>query len=192
MKFTRRCPLVAAGAGMGVDSRPPNFHGSQGYCPKAHLAQAPPMKLEAEPLPPSIQKFFDAHPQMEPLIPIYGLPDGWEAPIAAALEALAKLESDSGVAMGLRQIKEKLGGLRIYASVDEIPPCAANDDRAPRRWGLLGSDEMPNSIRQRAAQVIADAVERCEVTCGKCGTASETPRLSGELSMCAKCSRDQQ
>ena len=149
------------------------------------------MKLEADPLPPSIQKFFDAHPQMEPRMPIYGLPAGWEVPIAAALEALAKLGLDSCVAIGLRQIKEKLGGLRIYALVDEIPHCAANDVGAPRRSGLLGSDEMPNSVRQRAAQVIADAVERCEVTCGKCGAASETPRPSGELPMCATCSRDQ-
>ena len=57
-------------------------------------------------------------PRLGPQIESF-VPDGWDAALAQALEAIALLSEETGTAISIAQFKEKFGDLRIYVRMDE-------------------------------------------------------------------------
>jgi len=58
------------------------------------------------------------------------VPAGWDEPVADALVALLEVERSTGVALRIAQIKENLGGLRIYVDIDEVSAGALRVEEA--------------------------------------------------------------
>ena len=117
---------------------------------------------------PRVHAFFERRPDMLPIMRVQ-CPDGWDAAVGQALEELAALADETGHAVRLVQVKEKLAGLRIYARMDYVPSDPADTHDYGPGGRLLGHDEEPGTLRARVAAIIRAAEARCEVACEECG-----------------------
>lgn len=131
-----------------------------------------------------VDAFFETHPNWAVVDNVY-VPAGWDAVVAEALESLWRLQQDSGVSMRIAQIKEKLGGLRIYVHIDE-PSAGAFEvvDERPSHTRLRSS-ATPGSVRQAVHAIVDAAAARCESICETCGATGELINRQGYL--CVAC-----
>ena len=117
---------------------------------------------------PLTRAFLEAYPAIWPRISSF-VPAGWDAGIAAALNALVKLSAETGVKVQVAQIKSKLAGLRIYLDVDEYSSGPLEIVGSTPISTRLRSSSAPGSVRSRAKAIVDTAGERCETLCELCG-----------------------
>jgi hypothetical protein len=133
--------------------------------------QATRVHLDGAPL---TRVFFEAHPEMLPSI-ASEVPQGWDAQIAGALQALLDLSVQTGVKIGIAQIKSKFAGLRIYLDVDEeqgLSGGLAVVSPTPAVLHLRSASE-PGSVQERAMAIVDAAAQRCQALCEQCGARGE-------------------
>jgi hypothetical protein len=117
---------------------------------------------------PRVADFFRAHPDRVPRVHSF-VPAGWDDPVADALAALLEVERSTGVALRIAQIKEKLGGLRIYVDVDEASAGALEIVKSTAVSTRLRSAAMPGSVRERVHAIVDQAADRADGCCIRCG-----------------------
>nr|AWD72229.1 hypothetical protein pH6NP1_p033 [Polaromonas sp. H6N] len=119
-------------------------------------------------------------PRLRPQIESF-VPDGWDAALAQALEAIALLSEETGVPISITQFKEKFGDLRIYVRMDEpsAGPLEMVADTA--HYMSLRSSPVPGSVRARAAEIIDAAAARCQALCQDCGAPARKRNAKGWL-----------
>ena len=132
---------------------------------------------------PRVSAFFDAHPDRVPRVTSF-VPAGWDEPVADALIALLELERSTGVALRIAQIKEKLGGLRIYVDVDEASAGALKIVKSTAVSTRLRSAAIPGSVRERVYAIVDQAADRAEGCCIRCGAPATAQR--GLYRVCAE------
>jgi len=119
-------------------------------------------------------------PHLRPQIESF-FPDGWDAVVAQALEAIALLSEETGVPISIVQLKEKFGDLRIYVRMDEpsIGPLEMVADTA--QYMSLRSSSMSGTVRARASEIIDAAAARCQALCQHCGAPGQKRNTKGWL-----------
>lgn len=112
--------------------------------------------------------FLERHPHMWPHIHS-SVPAGWDADVAGALQAIAELAAETGVDIGVAQLKSKFGSLRVYLDIDErsAGPWKVVDETSVH--SRLRSSSTAGSVRERATAIIDAASARCESRCERCG-----------------------
>ncbi len=108
---------------------------------------------------PSVRLFFLEHPSWRPTIPS-SCPVGWDPTAASALKDLLSLSDRLHQRIGLSQIKDKLGELRIDPQLTGIEPSVFTD--------IHGSNDEPLASRACYA-IVATAAERSRSICQVCG-----------------------
>lgn len=95
------------------------------------------------------------YPHLQPYDGDYS-PPGWALLVSEALESLAAIEATPGLRSRVSQVKEKFGGLKLYAFVDDDRPegrrftaqlreiVQAAEQRAARTWQTCGA---PGELR---------------------------------------------
>ncbi len=114
-----------------------------------------------------VESFLIDHPELEPQIEGHG-PVGWDELIGDALFEISKVAKATGVTIKIAQIKEKFGGLRLYADIDEASATHFDDvAEAPSenhfREGVL------SGMRVRVQRIVDVAAERAAKVCVRCG-----------------------
>ena len=119
-------------------------------------------------------------PRLGPQIESF-VPDGWDAVVAQALEAIDLLSEETGVPISITQFKEKFGDLRIYVRMDEpsVGPLEMVADTA--HYMSLRSSPVPGTVRARAAEIIDAAAARCQALCQDCGAPGRKRSAEGWL-----------
>jgi hypothetical protein len=132
----------------------------------------------------AVDRFFEVHTSW-PFRDNADVPFGWDAVVAEALTELWALQEKTGVPMHIAQIKEKLGGLRIYVRLEEA---SAGDlevvDERPTHTRLRPS-ATPGSVRQALHAIVDAAAARCDALCETCGAAGTLINRGGYL--CVAC-----
>jgi hypothetical protein len=112
--------------------------------------------------------FFRAHPERVPHTPSF-VPNGWDEPVADALTSLLGVERVSGTAIRITQIKEKMGGLRIYVAVDEDSVGPFEIVKSTPASTHFRNSAKPGSVREHAHAIVDQAADRAELYCIRCG-----------------------
>jgi hypothetical protein len=139
--------------------------------------------LESNWSAPRVACFFRSHPDRVPRT-LSSVPEGWDEPVADALIALLEVEHSTGVALRIAQIKEKLGGLRIYVDVDEDSAGGLEIVKSTAVSTRLRSAAMPGSVRERVHAIVDQAADRADGCCIRC--AAPATAQQGLYRVCAE------
>jgi hypothetical protein len=117
---------------------------------------------------PRVAGFFRANPDRVPRTWSF-VPQGWDEPVADALTSLLGIERASGTAIRITQIKEKMGGLRIYVAVDEDSVGPFEIVKSTPASTHFRNSATPGSVREQAHAIVDQAADRAELLCIQCG-----------------------
>lgn len=101
------------------------------------------------------------------------LPEGWIKLASQLFDDLDKtLDDTSAVQFEIRQIKKKMGRLRVHFWLG--PPFAADDETTQRAW---------SPMREKIGDRVHAAGDESEKTCQRCGAGDALLRQSAEVTM---------
>ena len=114
-------------------------------------------------------KLLFNHPHLAPRLGV-SVPDTWDNAIADALGQIVALEEKTGLKVTIHQIKEKFGGLRLYAQIND-------ESRALALQGVVGaigsirlqSGAGPGTPSEALRAIVDQAQAAVSTLCAQCG-----------------------
>ena len=102
----------------------------------------------------------------------------------------------TGVAIGVAQIKEKFGGLRLYLDIDEVSatglevvePITKGTTAIPTL--RMESGAVPGSVREQAMAIVRAAEAAVSTVCEACGAPGRLRKLGGFFWTCCQACAD--
>ena len=129
---------------------------------------------------PATLAALEANPNLGPRI-FSDVPAGWDAEVAHALLALARLSAETGVEIVVAQFKSKFGGLRMYVDVAEDSVGPLEYARSTPLSTSFRPSAKHGSVRERAMAIVDAAAARCAKRCERCGADAELVNKRGWL-----------